>query len=701
MHFGTMNFIEAQRRYTELVEQIRSHDHAYYVLATPTISDAEYDRLYRELLQLESQFPELITPDSPTQRVGGVPLAEFKPVQHLAVMRSLDNTYSQEEVREFVGRVQRLLPGEQLEWIVEPKVDGVAVNLRYENGVLTIGATRGDGTTGDDITANLRTIRTLPVKLRASHSARKHHHDDLPAPPSGEELPRVIEVRGEVYLTRAGFDRLNAERMTAGEEPFANPRNAAAGSLKQLDPSMVARRPLDIVVYGLGHVDGWKTPGLTRHKDVLAWLKQLGFPTPEKTWHCTTFQQLLDAIDELDSLRKSFAYDTDGAVVKLDSYTLRERVGYTSKAPRWAIAYKYAAEQAETKLNAITIQVGRTGALTPVAELEPVFLAGSTISRATLHNAHELQRKDIRVGDTVTIEKAGEVIPSVVGVVLTRRTGREQPFEFPKQCPECGAAVRRATTADPTEAGVVWRCPNPECPAQVRGRIEHWCSRGAMDIEGAGEALVAQLVARGLVKNVADLYSLTTDQVASLERMGRKSAQNFIDGIGSSKERDLWRLIFGLGILHVGTGVAKALARRFETLDQLKHAGLEELTHTQDVGEVIARSVVNWFSDPANQALIERLRAAGLNFRSSLHQSSNQRRPFANLTFVLTGTLPTLTREEASARIEALGGRVSSSVSKKTDYVVVGADAGSKLDKARQLGIKILDEAEFLKLCDR
>ncbi len=703
-----MNFSEAQVRYAQLVEQIRRHDHAYYVRAQPTISDREYDRLYHELLDLEKQFPALITPDSPSQRVSGQPLKEFKQVQHRLPMLSLDNTYSQEEVRDFVNRVQKLLPNEKLEWIVDPKVDGVAINLRYENGVFTCGSTRGDGTTGDDITANLKTIRSIPARLRhgtAGLDAGKA--SVLASPDSGqlfesqssrERSPSLLEVRGEAYLTKAGFEKLNAERRSAGEEEFANPRNAAAGSLKQLDPRIVAKRPLDIVVYGLGLVEG-AAQMPQQHDQMLAWLKSFGFKTPDRTWHCRSAEELVAAIDELDRVRRSFAYETDGAVIKLNSFAQREVAGFTSKAPRWSIAYKYAAEQAETLLKGITVQVGRTGALTPVAELEPVFLAGSTISRATLHNEDYIRQKDIRIGDTVKIEKAGEVIPAVVDVVLTKRTGKEATFRFPTTCPECSSKVARAPGIVEGDEGVVWRCLNSDCPAQVRGRIEHWCARGAMDIEGGGEVLVRQLVQIGLVSDVADLYRLKLPEVAGLERMGEKSARNFLEGVAASKERDLWRLLFGLGILHVGAGVAKALGRGFPTFDDVLAASVDQLTDCEDVGEVIAQSVVQWHGDPRNRKLVERLRAAGLNFNSQLYQPKAKAGPLAGRTFVLTGTLPKLTREEATAKIEAAGGKVSGSVSKKTDYVVAGTEAGSKLDKAQKLGVKIIDEAELLRLC--
>jgi DNA ligase (NAD+) len=735
---------QAKTRHTRLVEEIRRHDHAYYVLAQPVISDQEYDRLYHELLDLEKQFPDLVTPDSPSQRVGGAPLKEFKPVRHAVPMMSLENTYSQEEVRDFVKRVQKLLPDEKLEWVVEPKVDGVAVSLCYENGVLVTGATRGDGTTGDDITANLKTIRSVPLTLQrragvppASKSKQKSLFEDGDRQ---DACPTLLEVRGEVFMTKAGFEKLNAERQSAGEEIFANPRNAAAGSLKQLDPKIVAKRPLDILLYGIGTPStvsaktgsqhAGPVPGAPQSQiELLDFLKSLGFKTPERTWFCRTEDELIAAIAELDKIRENFFYETDGAVIKLNSFEQQRRVGATAKAPRWAIAYKYAPEQAETKLKAITIQVGRTGALTPVAELEPVFLAGSTISRATLHNEDYIREKDIRIGDTVVIEKAGEVIPAVVSVVLKKRSGGEKKFHFPKTCPECGSKVSKATgwgeclsgrsqtKTDPREPenkktdgspGVsphqteeeyaIWRCVNPDCPAQVCGRLEHWCSRGAMDIEGGGEALAALLVKNNLVHDVADLYSLKLEQVAALERMGEKSAKNFLDALAVSKSRDLWRLLFGLGILHVGAGVAKSLARHFPTLDDIFAANEEQLTEADDIGEVIAQSLVNWHSDARNRKLIERLREAGLNFKSELYRPAAPAGPFTGKIFVLTGTLPTLKREEAAAKIEALGGKVSNSVSKKTDYVLAGEEAGSKLDKAQKLGVKIISEVEFLKM---
>lgn len=675
-----MSSADAQERHHSLSKLVAEHEHAYYVLAQPTVSDSEYDRLYRELIDLETEFPELQTPSSPTQRVGGEPLDGFESVRHAVPMMSLDNTYSHEEVQDFVNRVTKLLPEETLDWTVEPKVDGLALSLRYEKGKLVLGATRGDGTTGDDITTNIRTIRSLPLKLSSTL----------------ETVPEVLEVRGEVYMSKEGFIRLNASRQAAGEPTFVNPRNSAAGSLKQLDPKLVASRPLDIVIYGIAHLkmaEG-KTPD--SHQNVLEFLKQAGFRTPEKVWHCQNAEELLSVINEMGELKHSFAYETDGAVIKLNSLPLRDRIGSTAKAPRWAMAFKYAAEQAETKLKAITIQVGRTGALTPVAELEPVFVSGSTVSRATLHNEEELRRKDIRIGDTVIIEKAGEIIPAVVRVVVDKRSGKEEAYQFPKECPECQTPVTR--DEEEKVGGVVIRCSNLDCPAQIKERLEHWCSRGAMDIEGGGQVLVNKLVDQGLAIDIAELYKLKLDEVAALERMAEKSAQNFLDGLETSKKRDVWHLIFGLGILHVGAGVAKTLGRHFENLYQLMDATEEQLVAIDEIGEVIAKSIASWFSDPTHQKLIKQLEQAGLNFNSALHVPESEDLPFKGKSFVLTGTLPNLTRSEASTKIEEVGGKVVSSVSKKTNYVVAGDEAGSKLEKAQRLGLNILSEEDLLSL---
>ncbi|MEE2714546.1 MAG: NAD-dependent DNA ligase LigA [Verrucomicrobiota bacterium] len=666
-----MSVAEAKKRYSIIVEEIRRHDHSYYVLAAPTVSDADYDRLYRELLDLEVSHPELVSVDSPSQRVGGKPVSEFPEHLHAVPMMSLDNTYSFEELGDFLQRVEKLLPAAELDWTVEPKIDGLAVSLRYEEGSLIVGATRGDGASGDDITSNLKTIRSIPLKL------------------SGNP-PKVLEVRGEVFMTKSGFGELNSKRKAEGEEPFANPRNAAAGSLKMLDPEVVAKRPLGVFLYGLGEVTG-RAP--KTQLEVLDWLDQLGLPTAEVIWTGRTHGDLVASINELDRERNEFDYETDGAVIKLNTMALREQCGATAKAPRWAIAYKYAAEQVETVLKDITVQVGRTGALTPVAELEPVLIAGSTVSRATLHNEEEIQRKDVRIGDTVVIEKAGEIIPAVLRVVLEKRPKGAKAYNFIKECPECG------TAADKTLGDVVWRCANPDCPAQIRGRLEHYCARGAMDIEGGGEVLVRQLVERGLADNIGELYKLTVEEVASLERMADKSAQNFLDGLEASKERDLWRLVFGLGILHVGTGVAKALCRRFKDMDQLMDASEEDLVAIDDVGEVIAKSVHQWFGDPENRKLIEVLRKVSVNFQSALYQEAIHAGPLSGKSLVLTGTLPNLKRHEAVVKIEAAGGKVIASVSKKTDFVVAGQAAGSKLIKAEKLSVSVIDEAELLRLC--
>ncbi|HLX71675.1 MAG TPA: NAD-dependent DNA ligase LigA [Verrucomicrobiae bacterium] len=675
----------------KLREEIERHNKLYYEKAASEISDQEYDALVKRLQKLEHRRQtkkpvyrraqeELPLADSPAEHVGGAPLKDFKPVKHSVPMLSLDNTYSQEELRAFVNRVQRILPDETLDWMVEPKVDGVAISLHYENGVFTCGATRGDGATGDDITENLKTIKNIPQTLKSK----------------GDKIPSIFESRGEVFLTKAGFEKMNADRKAAGEETFANPRNTAAGSLKQLDPRLVAKRPLDIVVYGLGAVEG-TAKQMHAHDELLKWLKTLGFKTPEWTRHCKSADELLKAIEELDKIRQTFPYETDGAVIKLNSYEQRERAGFTSKAPRWAIAYKYAAEQAETKVLGILITVGRTGAVTPTAELEPVFLAGSTISRATLHNEDYIRKKDVRVGDTVTIEKAGEVIPKVVDVVLTKRTGNEVPYQYPKTCPECRSDLVKEVIGK-NQQGAVWLCPNLRCPAQVRGRIEHWCARGAMDIEGGGEVLVSQLVSKEFVRDVADLYSLKLADVANLERMGEKSAQNFLNGIEESKSRDAWRVLYGLGIPHVGEGAAKSLSKHFHMLDDVLNASPEQLLEAEDVGEIITQSIAQWAGDSRNKDLVERLRKAGLNFKSELYKPQATAGPYAGKTFVLTGTLPNLKREEAAAKIEAAGGKVSGSVSKKTDYVVAGEDAGSKLEKANALGVKVIDEAELLRM---
>ena len=670
-----MTRAQAEKRIRELREQIREHDHRYYVLAQPVITDPEYDKLYAELKKLEQEFPDLVTSDSPTQRVGGQPAKEFRPVRHAVPMMSLDNTYNPDELREFCDRVARLLPGEKVEYCVEPKIDGLAVTIRYERGELAVGATRGDGSTGDDITANLRTIRAIPLRL---HTAKP---------------PAVFEARGEVYMAVEGFKKLNAAREKAGEQLFANPRNAAAGSLKQLDPKIVAQRPLGAVLYGIGAVEGH---GFKTHRDVIEQLKTFGFPTPPLWWLAHSHEEIMGYIAKLQEHEAKLPFEIDGAVIKVNSLDQQRRLGLTAKAPRWAIAYKYSHEQAETLLEDIIVQVGRTGNLTPVAVLKPVSLAGSTISRATLHNEDEIKRKDIRVGDTVIIEKAGEVIPAVVSVVQEKRPKNAKPFDFAAhihgKCPVCGGPVHR----DPEQ--VAWRCENISCPAQLKRALEHFAHRGTMDIEGLGEVLVNQLVDQKLVGDIADIYSLKAEQIAGLDRMGEKSARNVHDAIQAGKSRELWRVIMGLGILHVGSQAAKTLARHFGSLDTLAAATPEQLMEAEDIGEVMAESIHEFFRNKRNREVVEKLRRAGVNLEAAATERKTAAGAWSGKTFVLTGTLGRFTREEATRLIEERGGKVSGSVSKKTDFVVAGTDAGSKLDKARELGIKTVDEEEFEKL---
>jgi DNA ligase (NAD+) len=714
-----MTLAQARTRHEELASEIRRHDHLYYVQARPAISDQEYDRLYRQLLDLEAEYPELQTSDSPSQRVGGQPVKSFHPEKHLQQMYSLDNTYSQAEIRNFVARVQRLLPDESFTWIVEPKVDGLAVNLRYENGALTVGATRGDGTTGDDITSNLKTIRSIPLKLHRSWRG-------------------ALEVRGEIFMPREGFKKLNAERAAAGLEVFANARNTAAGSLKQLDPREVAKRPLAGVFYGVGFVEGQAGPKC--HDQWLKWLAEAGFKTPEKTWTCHSEAELIAAIEEMDKVRHDFQYETDGAVIKLNDLAMRERVGFTAKAPRWAIAFKYAPEQAHTRLNGITIQVGRTGVLTPVAELQPVFLAGSTISRATLHNEDEIKRKDIRIGDTVIIEKAGEVIPAVVGVVPSQRPPGAAPFDFVAhlggKCPVCGEPVRR----DPQFAA--WRCENLHCPAQATRRLEFFTARAALDIESVGGTVADKLVERGLVREPLDLFRLTVDALAELNLgteeaprvFGRKNAEKAVNAIQRARAAPLGRWLFALAIPEIGKTTAGQLAAFHDTIEELAESPLlkdvliyhdkkkkeeseaaarrlmeagfaapskseKEAGIVTEVGPVAARSVLEYFASAEGRALFRRMKELRLHPQSQKRAARESGGVFAGKIFVLTGTLPSMTREQAAARIEALGGKVGSSVSKNTDYVLAGAEAGSKLEKAQSLGVAVIDEAEFLKMC--
>jgi len=747
-----------QQQHSILAEEIRRHDRAYYVEAQPLISDREYDQLYRKLLALEVAHPELRTQDSPSQRVGGEPIDGFKTVRHAMPMMSLDNTYSQEEVREFVERVQKLLPGEPLDWVVEPKADGIAISLRYEDGQFTVGATRGDGIAGDDVTINLRTIRSIPLRLQPLGQA---------------DALAVFEARGEVIMTRSGFNKLNQAREAEGESLFANPRNATAGSLKQLDPTLVAKRPLDIVLYGNGEVIGG--PKVDSQLGLFDALGQMGFRTPEHTWHCKNVEEVLVAVEELDRVRGGFDYDTDGAVIKLNRFNLRERIGATAKAPRWAMAYKYAPEQAQTRLNAIVIQVGRTGTLTPVAELQPVFVDGSTISRATLHNEEEIGRKDIRIGDTVIIEKRGDVIPGVISVIRDLRPENTEPFDMlvatGRQCPECGGAIHK------DEEFVAWRCINTDCPAQAAQRLEHFAARTALDIECLGDIVSDKLVERQLAVNPLDLFDLTVEQLSPLNLgtdeesrvFGEKNATKLVNSVERARTMGLDRWLFALAIPELGRTTSAALAKFHKNiaavaqsellrdvlaLDEMgekavrinprsrknkttteqekaerqqlytelvdkirkrigrlseigfatvtKENGSHPSNYTTEVGPSVARSVLAWFSSETGKALLERLANLGIDPQGTEPgEGSGDEGVFTAKTFVITGTLPTMSREEAKAKIEANGGKTTGSVSKNTDYLIAGDKAGSKLDKAESLGVAILNEAIFLKMCDK
>jgi DNA ligase (NAD+) len=720
----TVDETQAAKRVAQLRREIEEHNRHYYEEAAPTISDREYDRLYQELVALEARFPQLASPDSATQQVGGKPLQAFAPIAHRVPMLSLDNTYSEEEVASFYARITRLLPNEKIPVVIEPKADGVAVSLLYENGRLRHAATRGDGSVGDDITQNIKTIRSIPHHLRG-------------------RAPKVFEVRGEVFMDRRGFTKLNEERSKAGLPLFANPRNAAAGSLKHLDPNIVAKRPLGIVFYGTGAVED---VDLKKHSELFPLLKELGLPHSERWWRADSVDEILKAIRELDRVRHDFAYQTDGAVVKVDAFAQRERLGFTAKSPRWAIAYKYEAERAETRLLNIVIQVGRTGILTPVAVLEPVLVSGSTVGRATLHNEDEIKRKDIRIGDTVVIEKAGEVIPAVVEVVKSKRLRSAAPFDFFKhihdKCPVCGGPVRR----DPQF--VAWRCENIQCPAQTTRRVEFFAARGALDIESVGGIVADKLVERGLVREPLDLFELKLEQLAKLNLgteeapriFGEKNATKAIHAIERARTFPVSRWLFALAIPEVGKTTATQLARFHDNIDNVAHSRLlrdvldyhekreqkqnaketaERLIQTgfaerskskaekglgivTEVGPVVAQSVLNFFGSAAGKKILQRLNELGIQPKSEKASARKVAElPLAGKTFVLTGALSSMTREEATEEIEALGGKVSSGVSKKTNYVLAGEDAGSKLAKAKQIGIRILDEAEFRKMLAR
>jgi DNA ligase (NAD+) len=690
--------VNPAERIEELRRLIRHHEERYYVLSDPEIADAEFDALMKELERLELENSNLVTDDSPTRRVGGRADAGFQTVEHAQAMLSLDNAYSEDELRAFDDRVRRglvengVMP-ESVPYVAELKIDGLSIALTYENGVLVRGATRGDGVRGEEVTSNVRAIRAIPLRLKADGSR---------AGSAKADPPERMEIRGEVYLSRKAFERMNQEREDAGEPIFQNPRNAAAGTMRNLDPSLVAKRGLSAFFYQLV---GDAAPGT--HGETLEQLRAWGLPV-EKHWaRREGIDALLAFVHEWGEKRRTLDFDTDGVVIKVDNVARRNVLGTTSKFPRWAIAFKFPAEQKTTVLRKIEVNVGRTGAVTPFAVLEPVFIAGSTVSMATLHNADDLARKDIREGDTVLVEKAGDVIPRVVGPVLSRRPPDAQPWQMPDTCPRCGAALHRP------EGEVVWRCENTSCPAKLQRGLEHFASRSAMNIEGLGESLIAQLLDGGLVSDYADVYSLSADTLAGLtsvsvrsdgkeiqRRFGEKNAAKVIAQIERSKSNELWRLIYGLGIRHVGERGAQVLAQAFGSMDALIAARIDELQETHEIGPVLAESVRSWLDEPRNRGLIDRLRAAGLRMEVPPEERVARAAPgpLKGRTYVITGTLESMTREAATEAIEKLGGKVAGSVSKKTTAVIVGADAGSKAVKARDLGVPILDEAGLIEL---
>ena len=706
-------------RIQELRRLIRRHEERYYVLNAPEIADAEFDALMRELERLESEHPDLITLDSPTRRVGGRAAFGFATVDHAEPMLSLDNAYSDDELRAFDERVRRGLGGDaghSVAYVAELKIDGVSVALTYEDGALVRGATRGDGTRGEDVTSNLRTVRAIPLRLRDRTLSDQTARRPLDGPRSGTApVSGRLDVRGEVFLPRKAFDRVNAQREETGEALFANPRNVAAGTLRNLDPALVASRGLSALFYQLvGGPEGpphppdlQVAPGLSTHAETLEQLRDWALPVERHWRRCAGIDELVAFCSEWADKRRTLDFDTDGVVIKVDRLDERRLLGATSKSPRWAIAFKFPAEQKTTMLRKIEVNVGRTGAVTPFAMLEPVFIAGSTVSMATLHNADDIARKDIRERDWVLVEKAGDVIPRVVGPILSRRPPDATPWQMPPDCPRCGAALQRA------EGEVVWRCENTSCPARLQRGLEHFAARSAMNIEGLGESLIGQLIERRMITDYADVYALTADALAALtststrgdgreiqRRFGEKNAANVVAQIDRSRANELWRLIHGLGIRHVGERAAQVLADAFGSIDALCAASGEQLERTPEIGPVLAESVRRWIDEPRNQRLLDQLRAAGVRSDAPVEQRPPQSSegPLAGKTYVVTGTLASMTREQASAAIERLGGKVAGSVSRKTAAVIAGTDAGSKAKRARELGVAMLDEAAFLAL---
>jgi DNA ligase (NAD+) len=658
------DFERAEKRAEKLREELNFHSYRYYVLDDPVVSDDEYDRKMRELTEIEERFPELITPDSPTRRVGAPPDQAFQSVKHRARMMSLDNVFDKEELAAFIRRVENAVG--ETDYICELKIDGAGIALTYVDGIFLRGATRGDGVTGEDVTGNLKTVRALPLRLL------------------GGDVPSFLEIRGEVFMPKTSFLELNRVREEEGQPSFANPRNAAAGSLRQLDPHVTASRNLDLICYEIGYMEGIE---LKTHAEVLEHIGKWGFQVSEHWRHVQSLEEMEEICEEWVEIRDDLDYEVDGAVVKVNRLDLRERLGATSKAPRWAVAFKFPAEEKTTHLEDIVINVGRTGALTPTAILEPVFVGGSTVSRATLHNEDEIRRKGVKIGDTVLVHKAGDVIPEVIKPITEMRDGSERDFVMPTECPACGSKVYHP------EGEVVARCINVDCPARLFESVLHFGSRGAMDIEGLGPATIKELMEKEYVRTVEDIYYLTEDQLYSLTGFKDKAVANMMESIAGSKERPFSRLLFALGIRHVGSHVAEVLAHRFGIMDRLAGAAEEELQEIEEVGPAIADSVHAFFREPRNLELIQRLREAGVNMEEEVEEGP---RDLEGLTFVLTGGMESMTREQAKRTIEERGGRVSSSVSKKTDYVVAGSDPGSKYEKARELEVKIIGEDELL-----
>ncbi len=663
------NNASIEQEIRQLREQIHRHDYLYYVLGQPEISDREYDRLMQKLRELESQRPDLITPDSPTQRIGDKPSEGFARVRHTIPMLSIDNTYSLDELREFHERILKLIGAKQVDYVVDPKIDGVAVSLRYEEGVLVLGASRGDGEVGDDITQNIKTIRSIPLRLQ------------------GNDWPVVLEVRGEVYWPRKEFTEFNRKRQANGESVLANPRNATAGTLKSLDPRVVAERKLAFICHSFGLIEPMPS---NSHYELAHLVNKWGIPINPHMQKVSNIDKLIQIINEWEEKRSELEYQTDGMVVKVDRFDLRDKLGFTARSPRWAIAYKYEAEQAVTVVRNVRWQVGKLGTLTPVADLDPVWIAGTTVSHASLHNYDQIERLGLKIGDTVIIEKAGEIIPQVVSVVTSRPRGKKE-IAPPEKCPVCNGEVKK--DAD----GVYYRCTNSACPAQFKERLRYFASRDLMDIEGLGPAVIEQLVDKGLVKEYADLYKLKREDIVNLERMGPKSAENLLQAIKESKNRDLSRVIGALNIPNVGITTAEVLAKEFKSLDNLMNASIEQLESLPDIGPVVAKNIYDYFRNPANRRIIENLKAVGVNTELNRPEESGEK-VLKDKTFVITGTLENFSRNEIENLIKKLGGKSTSSVSSKTDYLIVGENPGSKLLKARELGIKIISEEEFLKM---